>query len=164
MTEVFITCNFRSKETRRSCCMSWTPCRQSSRSATCHPQGKNILSKEKNILYNTLLFRLQKEKEDAYTDIDRGREKYEKLQVIRLNCTEYFQQVFIFPAISWIVRQSKCLPTCDCDSPLSLLSPQILTLISAWRRCETSRVPQKTGNVQRHTFSASHCAHSVRHS
>ena len=27
--------------------MSWTPCRQSSRSATCHPQGKNILSKEK---------------------------------------------------------------------------------------------------------------------
>ena len=109
MTEVFITCNFRSKETRRSCCMSWTPCRQNSRSATCHPQGKNILTKEKNILYNTLLFRLQKEKEDAYTDIDRGREKYEKLQVIKLNCTEYFQQVFIFPAISWIVRQSKSL-------------------------------------------------------
>ena len=107
MTEVFITCNFRSKETRRSCCMSWTPCRQNSRSATCHPQGKTILTKEKNILYNTLLFRLQKEKEDAYTDIDRGREKYEKLQVIKLNCTEYFQQVFIFPAISWIVRQSK---------------------------------------------------------
>ena len=25
--------------------------------------------------------RLQKEKEDAYADIDRGREKYEKLQV-----------------------------------------------------------------------------------
>ena len=80
--------------------MSWTPCRQNSRSATCHPQGKNIFTKEKNILYNTLLFRLQKEKEDAYTDIDRGREKYEKLQVIKLNCTEYFQQVFIFPAIS----------------------------------------------------------------
>ena len=27
------------------------------------------------------LLRLQKEKEDAYADIDRGREKYEKLQV-----------------------------------------------------------------------------------
>lgn len=61
---------------------------------------KIFYQKKKNILYNTLLFRLQKEKEDAYTDIDRGREKYEKLQVIRLNCTEYFQQVFIFPAIS----------------------------------------------------------------
>ena len=85
--------------------MSWTPCRQNSRSATCHPQGKNILTKEKNILYNTLLFRLQKEKEDAYTDIDRGREKYEKLQVRKLNYTEYFQQVFIFPAI--IVRRKQ---------------------------------------------------------
>ena len=60
MTEVFITCNFRSKETRRSCCMSWTPCRQSSRSATCHPQGKNILSKEKNILYNTAAVQITK--------------------------------------------------------------------------------------------------------
>ena len=29
-------------------------------------------------------FRLQKEKEDAYADIDRGREKYEKLQVRRV--------------------------------------------------------------------------------
>lgn len=125
MTEVFITCNFRSKETRRSCCMSWTPCRQSSRSATCHPQGKNILSKEKNILYNTLLFRLQKEKEDAYTDIDRGREKYEKLQVIRLNCTEYFQQVFIFPAISWIVRQSKSPYLWLWLSSVSALTPDI---------------------------------------
>ena len=86
---------------------------------------KIFYQKKKNILYNTLLFRLQKEKEDAYTDIDRGREKYEKLQVIRLNCTEYFQQVFIFPAISWIVRQSKSPYLWLWLSSVSALSPDI---------------------------------------
>ena len=34
--------------------------------------------------YLQFCFRLQKEKEDAYADIDRGREKYEKLQVRRV--------------------------------------------------------------------------------
>ena len=33
------------------------------------------------IIYKYFILRLQKEKEDAYADIDRGREKYEKLQV-----------------------------------------------------------------------------------
>ena len=39
-----------------------------------------------------LCIRLQKEKEDAYADIDRGREKYEKLQV---SCVCYFPRTLV---------------------------------------------------------------------
>ena len=34
---------------------------------------------------NFSLFRLEKEKADAYSDVDRSRDKYEKLQVIHTN-------------------------------------------------------------------------------
>ena len=55
---------------------------QSLRSVTCLLQGNfNIEINNQSLVNLIYYFRLQKEKEDAFNDIDRSREKYEKLQV-----------------------------------------------------------------------------------
>ena len=43
--------------------------------------SKTTEAEQPEIYFVLSHLRLQKEKEDAYADIDRGREKYEKLQV-----------------------------------------------------------------------------------
>ena len=58
--------------------MNWTEFKPSSRNATWLHQG---LSSFDLICSLPLKFRLQKEKDDACSDIDRSRDKYDKLQV-----------------------------------------------------------------------------------